>query len=203
MIVILKIEHEILDIIDKDILRSDKIINDLLEYSGEIFLECRECTPRSLLITAISELQIPECIKVENFALDEPVMIVDVSNIQRVFSSIIKNAFEAMPTGGTLTIRSTATNCAVRLSFSDTGIGIPEELLPKIFSPLLTTKAQGMGLSLAICKRIVDRHGGKIEAETSSNKGATFTVILPVKTHPTSCSEISITEKDPLLHYSH
>ncbi len=191
-----------LDIIDKDIMRSDKIINDLLEYSGEICLECGECTPRSLLITALSKVQIPECVKVENFAFEEPVIIVDVDNIQRVFISIIKNAFEAMPNGGTLTIRSAESNFTVRITFSDTGIGIPEELLPKIFSPLLTTKAQGMGLSLAICKRIVDSHGGKIEAQSSLNRGATFTVILPLKTQPASTSSASFTEKDPLLHYS-
>lgn len=73
--------------------------------------------------------------------------------------------------GGTLEIRSTQEDSKEQIAFSDTVEGISAELLPKIFSPLLTTKAQGMGFSLAICKRIVDGHGGKIEVESVAGKG--------------------------------
>lgn len=66
-------------------------------------------------------------------------------------------------------------------TFADTGCGIPKELLPKIFTPLVTTKAQGMGFGLAICKRIIDAHGGNIAVESHVGKGTTFTLTLPIE----------------------
>ena len=75
----------------------------------------------------------------------------------------------------------TARKLIATISFEDTGVGIPEETLQKLFSPLFTTKAQGMGFGLAICKRIVEAHGGSITVKTAVNKGTTFTITLPVK----------------------
>ena len=69
----------------------------------------------------------------------------------------------------------------MKYHFTDSGIGIPEKILPKLFAPLVTTKAKGMGMSLAICKRIVEAHGGKIAVESSVGKGTTFTINLPIK----------------------
>ena len=71
------------------------------------------------------------------------------------------------------------TKDCVEIVFADTGKGIPEETLPKIFTPLFTTKAQGMGFGLAICKRIIEAHGGTITVKTAVNKGTTFTILLP------------------------
>ena len=88
---------------------------------------------------------------------------------------------DAMPEKGTLEIRSRQTGGKVEIAFADTGMGIPEEILPKIFSPLFTTKAQGMGFGLAICKRIIESHGGTITVKTAVNKGTTFTITLPIK----------------------
>jgi signal transduction histidine kinase len=69
----------------------------------------------------------------------------------------------------------------VEITFADSGIGISTSILAKIFSPLTTTKAKGMGLGLAICKRIVDAHGGKIAVESTVGKGTTFAITLPIK----------------------
>ena len=82
---------------------------------------------------------------------------------------------------GTLEITSRKTRDNVEIAFADTGTGIPEETLPKLFTPLFTTKAQGMGFGLAICKRIIEAHGGTITVKTAVNKGTTFTITLPVK----------------------
>ena len=194
--------EKMLNIIEGDIKRSDKIINDLIEYSSDIFLEIEKCSPKSLLKGAMLKLQVPEHIKVENHTLEEPMMFADVSKIERVFTLIIKNAVEAMPKGGTLEIQSTQEDSKVQITFIDTGEGIPAELLPKIFSPLLTTKAQGMGFSLAICKRIVDSHGGKIEVESVEGKGTTFKVTLPIKPKINQEDQkAQISKPDPLLHY--
>ncbi len=72
-------------------------------------------------------------------------------------------------------------NGRLEISFADTGVGIPDEVLPKLFTPLFTTKAQGMGFGLAICKRITEAHGGTITVKTSNGVGTTFTVTLPIE----------------------
>ena len=194
--------QKMLEIIDQDISRTDKIITDLIEYSSEIYLETDQCSPKSLLNGAISTLQVPSNIKILDETLNQPIMSADVDKIQKTFTFIAKNAFDAMPKGGNLKITSTAHESDVEITFADTGNGIPKELLPKIFAPLLTTKAQGMGLSLAICKRFVDSHGGKIEVESILNEGTTFKITLPIKAKiEQSDKEEAILREDPLLHY--
>ena len=194
--------QKMLEIIDQDISRTDKIITDLIDYSSEIYLETDQCSPKSLLEGAISTLQVPSNIEILDETLKQPIMSADVDKIQKTFTFIAKNAFDAMPNGGTLKIISTVHESDVEITFSDTGVGIPKELLPKIFAPLLTTKAQGMGLSLAICKRFVDSHGGKIEVESILNEGTTFKITLPIKAKiDQSDKEEAILRGDPLLHY--
>ncbi|MGO8805388.1 MAG: PAS domain S-box protein [Candidatus Bathyarchaeia archaeon] len=182
-------EKEMLGIIEKSIDHSDKIINELLEYASELRLELGEASTRSLLITALKTIQVPDKIHIVDNTCDKPTFSVDLKKIEHVFINIINNSLDAMPNGGTLEIRSSQTGANVEICFSDTGTGIPEEVLPKIFLPLFTTKAQGMGFGLAICKRVVTAHGGKILVETIMGKGTTFTVILPVEPKIESATE--------------
>ena len=100
--------------------------------------------------------------------------------VKRVFINLIKNAIDAMPEGGTLKITSESAVNVVRISFSDTGSGISEEDQKKLFQPLFTTKAKGMGFGLAICQRIMEAHKGKILVESSIGKGTTFIIEIPV-----------------------
>jgi len=172
---------EMLNIIDNSISHADKIINDLLEYARELRLELGEASAQTLLADALKVVQVPEKIKILDRTTDEPKIIVDIEKIVRVFVNLIKNAIDAMPNGGTLEIRSIQSGPIIEISFADTGAGITEEVLAKIFSPLFTTKAQGMGFGLAICKRLVVAHGGKIFVETVPGKGTTFKVILPIE----------------------
>ena len=171
---------QMLEIIDKAAEHANRIISDLLDYSREIRLELSECTPNSLLKEALSMIEIPNRIKVLNYALNEPKIKVDMPKMERVYINLIKNAFDAMPEGGTLEIRSLQANNNVEVSFRDTGTGISEGTMAKIFTPLFTTKAQGMGFGLVICKRVVEAHGGKISVESAVGKGTTFTVTVPV-----------------------
>lgn len=194
-------KKKMLEIIDNDISRSDKIITDLIEYSSDICLETEQCSVKSLLTGALSALPVPKNIEIVDHTCEEPKIFADAEKVQRVFKLIVKNALEAMPNGGKLEITSRKMNSSAEIKFSDTGIGIPKELLPKIFSPLLTTKAQGMGLSLAICKRIVDSHGGKIDFESVIDKGTTFMVTLPIQPKIQQDIEALMSKKDPLLHY--
>jgi PAS domain S-box-containing protein len=173
---------EMLDLIDKDIEHANKIINDLLEYSRELDLNLSETAPKSILHEAFSIMKVPSTIQTLDNTLDEPRMKIDMGKMTRVFVNIIKNAIDAMPNEGKLEIRSRKKKNNVEITFSDTGTGISQENIRKIFTPLFTTKAQGMGFGLPICKRLVEAHGGKITVESTVNKGTTFTITLPITT---------------------
>jgi signal transduction histidine kinase len=101
--------------------------------------------------------------------------------MRRVFTNLVTNALQAMPEGGQLTITASQPEEVVLISVQDTGVGIPEEDLPKLFHPLYTTKAKGVGLGLAVCQRLVEAHGGSITVESQVGRGSTFTVKLPVR----------------------
>jgi two-component system sensor histidine kinase PilS (NtrC family) len=90
-----------------------------------------------------------------------------------------------MPDGGKLTIKSAKSTSHWEIAFSDTGIGITESALKRMWSPLYTTKPKGMGFGLPICKRIVEAHGGKVAVESTAAKGTTFTVTIPISPPPT------------------
>jgi PAS domain S-box-containing protein len=169
------------EIIDCSIAHADKIINDLLDYSREIRLELVNCSPRALFKEALSLVQVPETVNIIDNTLEEPLISVDKAKMVRVFINIVENAVDAMPGGGTLQVESAQKNGNVEISFADTGIGMSKETLGKLFSPLVTTKAQGMGFGLAICKRIVEAHQGRIAVESVEGKGSTFTVTIPIK----------------------
>jgi len=172
---------EMLDIIDKDIEYSNKIVNDLLEYSRAIKLDLSESTPKTILKEALELVNIPANVQVLDFTEDTPKITVDIDKMKRTFVNLIKNSFDAMPKGGKLTAKSRKTRGNVEFSFADTGAGVPKETLERLFTPLFTTKDRGMGFGLAICKRIVEAHGGKISVESTVGKGTTFTLTIPVE----------------------
>jgi len=172
---------EMLDLIDKDVEYSNKIVNDLLEYSRAIKLELSESTPNLLMKDALALVTVPASVQVADFTEDKPKIKVDADKIKRTFVNIIKNAFDAMPKGGKLVVESRKKGDKVEISVRDTGAGIPKETLERLFTPLFTTKARGMGFGLAICKRIVEAHGGKISVSSTVGKGTTFTLTIPVE----------------------
>ena len=172
---------EMLEIIEKDIEYSNKIVNDLLEYSKEIRLEMTETNPRSMVKDALAMVKIPANIHVVNATRREPKMRIDVEKMKRVLINITKNAVDAMPTGGTLAIKCTRTDSKVEIIFADNGMGMSDEVLDKLWSPLFTTKARGMGFGLPICKRVVEAHGGNILVESTVGKGTTFTITIPIR----------------------
>jgi signal transduction histidine kinase len=100
--------------------------------------------------------------------------------IRRVLTNLVYNAIQAMPNGGTLQITVYQKENQAVITVSDSGKGIPDEIKPKIFSPLFTTKAKGQGLGLAVVKRLVEALGGQITFESQLGKGTTFTINLPI-----------------------
>jgi len=109
-----------------------------------------------------------------------PDVMIDRKNLKQALLNIVKNAIAAMPDGGVLTISVFVQNDELQIAVSDTGIGIPEELLAKIFEPYFTTKESGTGLGLTITFKIVKEHNGEITVESTPSKGSTFTIHLPI-----------------------
>lgn len=190
---------EMLKIIEKDIEHSNKIINDLLEYSREMHLELTEATAKSLAKNGLLAIKIPKSIQVLDVTEIEPKIKVDVEKMKRVFANIIENAIDAMPKGGMLTIKSRKVNSNVEIDFTDTGIGMPKKTLEMLFTPLFTTKAKGMGFGLAISKRFVEAHGGKISVKSTVGKGTTFTVTIPIEPKLEESEEVWVNMPESLL----
>jgi PAS domain S-box-containing protein len=172
---------EMLQLITEGVERSDRIIKDLLDYSREIHLELTETDVRSITKDAVAHLKIPSVVRFVNSTENEPKMRLDSEKMRRVFLNLLQNAIDAMPDGGTLTITSKIAHPNLEISFKDTGVGMTPETVRKLWSPLHTTKAKGMGLGLPITRRFVEAHGGSVSVESKLGKGSTFTVTLPIR----------------------
>jgi len=105
---------------------------------------------------------------------------IDATQMQQVLVNLVKNAAQAMTNGGTLTLQTGENADAVWVSVTDTGGGIPQEQINRIFEPFYTTKKKGSGLGLMIVQRIVRAHAGKIELESYVGHGTTFRIWLPL-----------------------
>ena len=167
------------NLIGSDVTYCEKIVNDLLGYSGSLKLFPAEVDIKRLISTSLSHIQVPGNVTVEDLTQNVPKVNLDAEKMQRVFDNLIKNAIEAMPDGGKLKIKSMPKDSRIKITFADTGKGIDKENLSKLFTPLFTTKAKGMGFGLAICQRIVEAHEGTISVESTPNRGTTFTIDLP------------------------
>jgi PAS domain S-box-containing protein len=173
---------EIVTMIEESVDYMNKIVSDLQNYAAPIRPELATVSISQLLNETLSTIRIPASVKV-SLNLHDAVekCVVDPALMKRVFTNLITNALQAMPNGGELKIGTQNTVEETLVSFQDTGTGIPETDLPKLFQPFHTTKAQGQGLGLPVCKRLVEAHGGQITVNSTNGKGSTFTVKLPNK----------------------
>jgi two-component system sensor kinase FixL len=110
-----------------------------------------------------------------------PVLSFDYQQLRQVLLNLLKNAMEAMPRGGKITVASRVHGPHVELSLTDTGEGMPPEVVANIFQPYFTTKEKGTGLGLAICQSILQEHGGALLADSTPGQGSTFTIQLPLE----------------------
>jgi two-component system, sporulation sensor kinase E len=115
-----------------------------------------------------------------SLADDVPVLKLDVRYIKQALLNLIKNAMAAMSGGGRLGIETARNGDEVEVRVSDTGTGIPAEIMEKIFEPYFTTKPFGTGLGLTIVFKIVKEHFGDIAVASREGEGTTFTITLPV-----------------------
>ena len=183
--------REDVDTIYKEAQRASKITANLLQF-------CRKHEPEKKLIS-INEV-IEDSIELNAYRLkvnniemstnldpELPQTMADFFQLQQVFVNLITNAEQAMTKAhgqGTLTITSSLAKGAIRVTFADSGPGIPDDALNKVFDPFFTTKdvGEGTGLGLSICFGIVEHHGGTIRVKSEDGKGSTFTIELPVVT---------------------
>jgi signal transduction histidine kinase len=159
----------------------DKIISDLQDFSKSVSLSIEEADLEKLVTEILSSLTIPEGINVST-SFDERLRSVhaDGGLMRRVFTNLLTNAVQAMPEGGFLMVEGSVVNGNAKVAVSDTGVGISEEDTAKIFRPLFTTKAKGTGLGLAVCKKLVEAHGGEISFGSKKGVGTTFNVVIPL-----------------------
>jgi two-component system NtrC family sensor kinase len=113
---------------------------------------------------------------------DLPLVNADSGQLQQAVIALATNAVDAMPNGGKLTLRASASPRAVAIEIEDTGMGIPVDHMSKVFEPFFTTKevGKGTGLGLAVCYGIITDHGGRVSVRSNVGKGTTFTILLPI-----------------------
>jgi two-component system, sporulation sensor kinase E len=169
----------------KGLTRMVQILGELLEFSRSSYGTYEEANVNRYVEDAVNAMQDKALHKSVNIVcrMDGVMPGVRVgSNLFQVYCNLIKNAIDAMPDGGTLTITTAQINREVVVAFEDTGVGLPENT-EQIFQPFFTTKpsGQGTGLGLAICKDIIEKYNGRILAENRPEGGARFTVIVPIE----------------------
>jgi len=169
-----------LEFMSQEISRTNDIITDLLNFSRENIPIKSKGDINNLIEITLNSVECPEHIIItKHFDINLPYISFDPTQMQRVFQNLIYNAQQAMTDGGELEIITSQENGWVLVQFNDTGSGIPQEKLEKIFDPLFTTKSKGVGLGLTIVKNLIEKHDGTIEVESKPGKGSSFKVILP------------------------
>jgi two-component system NtrC family sensor kinase len=112
----------------------------------------------------------------------EPEALIDTGELQQVILNMLLNAVQAMPDGGHLGIQTLVSRDTVEIAITDTGIGIAQENLRKVFNPFFTTKevGKGTGLGLSVSFDIIEKHGGTVKVESQLGRGTAFTIVLPM-----------------------
>jgi PAS domain S-box-containing protein len=158
----------------------NKIVSDLQDYTRPLKPNIEEINVRDIVSSIITTANIPSRIKAEVIVEENLLLSTDGAYLRRALTNLVINAIQAMSEGGRLTINAFAKENKVIIKVEDTGVGIPEEVQAKIFTPLFTTKPKGQGLGLAVVKRLIEGLNGKITFESKEEKGTSFIIELPV-----------------------
>lgn len=173
--------REYLGIISSEVRNAEKIVSDLLGFSRIRAAEKEEIAVSDLIARTLERQPPPENVAVATVIdADVPPVFVDSQQIVQVLINLVTNAYQAMPEGGRLTIGAQVRGDRVALAVTDTGCGIPQENMGRLFEPLFTTRARGIGLGLVTSKNLVEANGGSIEVQSEVGKGSTFTIVLPI-----------------------
>jgi len=168
--------------------RMNSIVENLLSFTRESKIAARPVCLNPLVRQAMDALQLQSqrnrvrCV-CSDAAAGHVAVQGDPDQLRQVFINIMQNAIEAMPDGGTLAIAFAGTRLDEKgylcVTITDTGCGIPDEMMDKVFNPFFTTKDAGTGLGLAIVHRIVENHNGRISVESRMGRGTAVKIFLP------------------------
>ena len=174
--------HESLDSIEKNSEYINKILVDLQDFAKPLNPRAEEIDLEAIIDDLLKKYGLPENIdaimRVEREAAK---VITDSAHIRRIMGNLVSNAVQAMPSGGKLAIEAYKDAGNTVITVSDTGVGIPEAVKPKLFQPLFTTKSKGQGFGLAVVKRMTEALSGTITFESEEGKGTKFIVRIPQK----------------------
>ncbi len=166
-----------LAILDREVANSDRIVTELLDFA-RVKASVRDAAGLvSIVRAALERLSVPESVTVQ-LELDEamPAVLVDAQQVGQILLNFLQNAVQAMPDGGRVTVSTGEDRESVFAIVEDTGVGILPENLAKIFQPLFTTKAKGIGLGLALARDLAEANGGRITVESTVGRGSRFAV---------------------------
>lgn len=176
--------HEYLDILQQQITLSEKIVGDLLDFARSKPPQRKPTAVAEITQTQLNRLSLPENVKVDkDLPGNLPPVLVDPVQLGQIVLTLISNAVQALEKGGRITIRAqtNGTGSGVQYEVADSGPGIPRENLEKIFEPLFTTKARGIGLGLAVSRTLARANGGDLTVTSAPGQGATFHLTLPTQ----------------------
>jgi len=175
--------------IDRSISRMSHQLENVMDFVTTRELELNSKNINEIIKNALEKANIPDSIKV-NVTAEEIKLDCDPSKLEIVFDNILVNAKQAIGGSGTIDIRVKKEPDWIKIEIQDSGQGIPDDILPKIFEPLFTTKQKGTGLGLPSCKNIIEQHGGSISVKTELGKGTNFIIALPIR---------SLQKQEPLI----
>ncbi|OLA84495.1 MAG: hypothetical protein BHW65_06480 [Verrucomicrobia bacterium CAG:312_58_20] len=175
--------RESVEICSSEVSRLDSIIENFLKALRPMRPDMADCDPikplAETLKTLDAELENLGVSVAVNVDAPLPTVYADANLLKQLYFNILHNAMEAMDAGGDITVRALADDDFVKISFADTGCGIDEDGMSKLFQPYYTTKTDGHGLGMTIIQAIVRAHGGKIDVESGPDRGTTVTVSFP------------------------
>jgi signal transduction histidine kinase len=155
------------------------IVSDLLDYSASREPLLTRVQVADLVAEALSVVPPPAGVHVVQDSDPEVSISADRDQLRQALLNLISNGYDAMPDGGVLTVSATAVPGSAQITVADTGGGMEEETRQNVFAPFYTTKPRGIGLGLAVTKRIVEAHGGTITVDSTPSAGTSFTVTVP------------------------
>ena len=176
---------ECLEDVEKNVDYINKIVQDLQDYAKPLKPAIQETDFEELCKEVLFKNGVPDTIKASyQIAKEAKTLTADPALLKRILSNLTNNAIQAMePNGGKLKIKAYTAKNDFILTVHDTGVGIPEEAKPHIFTPLFTTKSKGQGFGLAVVKRMTEALDGTVTFESKEITGTTFTIRIPQKTN--------------------
>jgi K+-sensing histidine kinase KdpD len=167
--------------IEKNVDYINKIVADLQDFARPLNPHLEEADLKQIISGLLAKNGLPKKVKV-SVKFETEKVVADCTFINRIMYNLVNNAVQAMPNGGKLTIHTYNEANDTVIGVKDSGIGIPEAVKGKLFTPMFTTKSKGQGFGLAVVKRMVEALGGTVSFQSQEGKGTTFTVRLPQKT---------------------